>query len=162
MAAADRAGSPDAPHLRAVALCGIPTEAYVALHLHVEDLLREFEIIDLGHHSGAARVPREVHEVTRRILEGYREQRQAAWEQAEAARRAGVDRLDIELSVPLEAADAAEELAALFDEADALAGRGVLLTVPLGPELTALRRWMTEELVRQVRAGCKPAPWPGG
>ena len=160
MAGADGAGSPDAPDLRTVALCGIPTEAYLALHLHVEDLLREFEIIDLGHHSGAARVPREVHEVTRRILDGYREQRQAAWQQAEAASKAEVDRLDIELSVPVEAADAAEELAVLFDEADDLARRGVLLTMPLEPRLAGLRRWMTEELVRQVRSGTGPSPCP--
>lgn len=160
MAEADGAGPPDAT-LHPVVLRGIPTEAYVALHLHTEDLLREFEIIDLGHHSGTARVPREVHEVTRRLLEAYRAERQAAWEQAEAARQAGVDRLDIALEVPVSAADAAEELAGLFAEADALARNGALLTVPVAPDLARLRRWMTEEVVRQLRTGAEPTPFPG-
>jgi hypothetical protein len=135
---------------------------FVALHLHTDDLLRELEIMDLGHHSGAATVPPELHEVIRDTLNRYRDSRESAWQQAEAARRGGLEHLDIELRLPVEAADAAEEVAALFERTNDLARDGVLLTVPLEPELLVLRRWMTAELVRQLRDGSNPSPWPSG
>ena len=144
-------------NLRSVALCDIPADAYIALHLHTDDLVRELELISLGHHSGSAIVPREEYELARNVLDHYRDQRQSAWEQADEARRSGRTTIDLELQLPVEGADAIEELAELFDRVEDLCCEGALLTVPLTPELRALRRWLTEELLRQVRQGAKPA-----
>lgn len=145
--------------VRRVDLRGLPADAYIALHLHTDDLVRELELISLGHHSGSAVVPREEYELAREVLEGYRDTRQAAWDQAEEARRSGHPAIDVELALPPQAADQIEKLAALLERADELCRQGALLTLPLEPELRALRRWLAEEVVRQLRHSAPPSPW---
>lgn len=143
-----------------VRLLGLPTALYIALHLHVDDLLRELEIISLGASSGAVAVPAEVRDVTRELLARYSETRQSAWQQAEAAQRRGGDTVDIEVTVPVAGVDAVQELVDLFDRADALCREGVLLTLPAPPELVELRHWTADEVMRQVRLGAEPRPYP--
>lgn len=145
--------------LRTVRLLDVPAATFIRLQLHIDDLLRELEIIDVGHDSEAVLVPTELGKVTRDLLEAYSSTRADAWQQAEAAERAGRDTLDIEVSLPTEAAEAAEELACLFDRADELARDGVLLTLPTPAPLMALRTWMREELLRQLRDGAEPTPY---
>lgn len=150
----------DDSQVRVVRLVGLPTARFIALHLHVDDLLRELEIISLGAGSGAVAVPAEVRDVTRELLARYSETRQSAWQQAEAAQRRGGDTVDIQVAVPLDAVDAVQDLVDLFDRADALCREGVLLTLPASAELVELRRWTAEEVVRQVRSGAEPTPFP--
>lgn len=150
----------DDEQVRLVRLVGLPTARFIALHLHVDDLLRELEIISLGASSGAVAVPVEVRDVTRELLDRYSETRQSAWEQADAAQKRGGETVDIEVVVPLEAVDAVAELVDLFDRADALCREGVLLTLPSSPELVELRRWTADEITRQVRLGAAPTPFP--
>ena len=150
----------DDEQVRVVRLVGLPTARFIALHLHVDDLLRELEIISLGASSGAVAVPAEVRDVTRELLARYSDTRQSAWQQAEAAQRRGGDTVDIEVALPVDAVDAVHELVSLFDRADALCRDGVLLTLPASPELVELRRWTAEEITRQVRLGAEPTPFP--
>ncbi|MBW3668645.1 MAG: hypothetical protein KY443_05470 [Actinobacteria bacterium] len=147
--------------VRVVRLLGMPTARFIALHMHVDDLLRELEIIALGASSGAAEVPREVRDVTRELLGRYAETRQSAWEQAEAAQRRGGETVDLELVLPVDAVEGVQELVELFDRADALSREGVLLTLPASPELVELRRWTADEITRQVQLGAAPTPFPG-
>lgn len=151
---------PAGAEMRMVRLLGIPTARYIALHLHIDDLLRELEIIALGASSGAVAVPAEVRDVTRELLGRYSETRQSAWQQAEEAQRRGGERVDIEVSVPVEGVDAVQELVELFDRADALSQEGVLLTLPASPDLVELRRWSADEITRQVQRGAAPTPFP--
>lgn len=146
--------------MTSVRLLDIPAVEFVRLHLHVDDLMRELEIIDVGHRAGVAAAPIELRDLMRRLLLHYAEAREAAWAQAEAAAADGRAALDMELLLPVEAADAAVELAELFDRADALSRAGVLLTMPTPPELVRLRRWTVDELCRQLQEGAAPCAYP--
>lgn len=146
--------------MTAVRLLDIPSTDFVRLHLHVDDLMRELEIIDVGHRAGVSRAPAELRDLLRRLLVHYAEAREAAWAQAEAAATDGHDALDMELVLPVEAADAAAELAELFEHADELSRAGTLLTMPTPPELLRLRRWTVAELGRQLQEGAAPSPYP--
>jgi len=146
--------------MRQVRLLNLPSADFVRLHLHVDDLMRELEIIDVGHRAGVATAPTELRDVMRRLLLHYAEAREAAWAQAEAATADGHAALDIEVMLPEEAADAAVEMVKLFEQADELSRAGVLLTMPTPPELLELRRWTTEELCRQLREDAAPCPYP--
>lgn len=144
---------------RTVRLSEVPAALFIRLQVHVDDLLRELEIIDLGHDSSAVVVPSEVRKVTRDLLDSCASSRSEAWQRAEAAERAGRERLDIELRLPPAAADAGEKLGELLELADELSRSGLLLTMPCPEELLALRRWMSEELSRQLRDGAEPTPY---
>ena len=146
--------------MRAVRLLNVPAVAFVRLHLHVNDLMRELEIIDVGYRAGVSAAPDELRDLMRRLLLHYAEAREAAWTQAEAAAADGRDALDMELTLPVAAADAAAELAELFDRADELSQAGALLTMPTPPELLRLRRWTVDELCRQLQQGAAPCPYP--
>ncbi|HVF74751.1 MAG TPA: hypothetical protein VM938_06855 [Acidimicrobiales bacterium] len=143
-----------------VRLVGIPAADFVRLHLHVDDLMRELEIIDVGHRAGVASAPAELRDLMRRLLLHYAEAREAAWAQAEAATADGRATVDMELELPVEAADAAVKLTTLFEHADELSRAGILLTMPTPPELQELRRWTTTEVCRQLQEGATPCPYP--
>ncbi|HEX2038462.1 MAG TPA: hypothetical protein VHF47_01895 [Acidimicrobiales bacterium] len=120
---------------RFVRLAGVPTSLYVRLHAHVDDLLRELALLD--------------------VAEGYGlgPEWDRAREQAETAERAGREHVDLELRLP---ADAADRLGGLFEQADALARAGLLLTTEAPPELRELRDRLVAELSRRLQDGHSP------
>ena len=72
---------------------------------------------------------------------------------------AGVDSIDLDYLIPASAADAAQHLGHLLDEADDYCRQGRhLLTLETPEPLVRFRRWFLEEFCRQV-AGEPPLPW---
>lgn len=139
--------------MRTVRITDVPAADFVRLQRHIDDLLREFEIIQIGARSASVPVPEEVWAVTSELLKRYADTRSSAWEQAAAAEQSGSDTLDIEVALPAEAADHIEQLQRLFERADDLSRAGVLLTPEPAPELVKLRRRMIEEVASALRAG---------
>jgi hypothetical protein len=120
---------------RSVRLTGVPTTLYRRLHAHVDDLLRELALLAVSEDYG--------------LGPGW----ERAWEEAEAAERAGREHVDIELHLPV---DTPKRLRGLFEQADALARAGLLLTTETSPEVRELRDWMLEELARRLGDGAEP------
>ncbi len=121
---------------RTVRLCGVPTALYMRLHVHLDDLLRELALLGVSDDYGLA----------------------PCWEparaQAEAAERAGRDHVDLELSVP---PNAAERLSSLFEQADQLCREGLLLGADTPPALRRFRNRMLAELAHALRDGDGPS-----
>jgi PAS domain S-box-containing protein len=68
--------------------------------------------------------------------------------------------LDLELSLPANAAAMFAALQDVLDAAERLAVEGQLLIRPGLPEVTAVRDWACEQVIAQL-AGSPPAPWAG-
>ncbi len=68
--------------------------------------------------------------------------------------------LDLEVSVPVDAARAFGALQDVLDTAERLAVAGQLLARPALPEVVAVRDWACEQAISQ-QAGVLPSPWPG-
>lgn len=67
---------------------------------------------------------------------------------------------DVELRVPPDAEQEVRQLQDVLDDAERLAGAGLLLAQPGLPEVVALRDWACEQVVVQLAAGAG-SPWPG-
>ncbi len=82
-------------------------------------------------------------------------------EQLMAAAEAGVPTLaDLVYRVPAEAAEAAQQLGRMLDEADDHCRRGDhLLTLAADPELVRFRWWFLDAMTDQCE-GRPPVPWP--
>jgi hypothetical protein len=137
--------------MRTVRITDVPAAEFIRLQHHVDDLLREFEIIRIGAAGATVPVPEEVWAVTTELLAQYADTRASAWQQAEAAEQAGCDTLALEVTMPVDAADDVERLQRLFERADDLSRAGVLLTPEPAPELVKLRRRIVEEVAAALR-----------
>ena len=144
---------------RTVRLVDVPVGLYREAQQHTDDLLRE--LVLMAGLETATGVPGTA---TRLAEAAFRhsEQRAALALVAErvCASAAG-ERVTIEYDVDLTSAQASEEWAALLDELGALCREGGMLVVPATEEVAAFSRWFCEELVRQLRSGAEPRPWPG-
>lgn len=138
--------------MRTVRIMDVPAAEFVRLQHHVDDLLREFEIIEIGATSATVPVPQEVWAVTSELLGRYADTRASAWQQAAAAEQAGTVLVDLEVTMPTSAADDVEQLQRLFERADDLSRAGVLLTPEPAPALVKLRRRIAEEITAALRA----------
>jgi PAS domain S-box-containing protein len=76
----------------------------------------------------------------------------------DAAFAEGKETVDLEVELPVHAAEGALERLAIIDEADRRAQEGELLMGPAVPEIAACRRWLLTEINRQAAAAA-PARW---
>lgn len=149
-----------AAELRPVLLLNLPATTYVALNLHVDQLLHELQTATGSGRWAQAAMSHRLHQLITRSLESQTAARASAWVQARQAMTAGGTRADIELSVPVAAATTNRQLLELLEEADGLCAAGELLTLPMTPEVRELQRWLSEELWSQLQFGCGPRRCP--
>jgi hypothetical protein len=103
----------------------------------------------------------ELGELIDAVLDAHVSSTDATEEQAEAAVRAGRERVDIELELPPAAATASPTLLGLLERADELCRSEQLLTLAAPPEMARLRRWMSDQIVAQLTGNEPPQPFPG-
>lgn len=77
---------------------------------------------------------------------------------AQAGVAADANQVDVDLPVLAGASEAAIGRLALITEAEELAHKGLLLTLPAVPEMAACRQWMLGQIALQLR-GLRPRPW---
>ncbi len=132
-----------------VAFRHLPVRLFFAWEEYSDALLREYVLM-----AESAGRPFGLNDVAR-----ARTARLTVSEQLRAA--IGEDAGSVDFAATLEG-DVSESdfavLQAVLDDATHLAACGELLTLPLLPELVALRNWVCEEVVAQA-AGQPPTPW---
>jgi hypothetical protein len=146
--------------LHQVRLTGVPTSLFVALQMHIDELLRELEIIEMGQAGGSSRVEPRLRALMGELLDLYVEERQEVRVQADQAAALGSHRVDMDVALPADAVAHAEELLRLFEHADELSRQGLLLTVPAADDLVAFRRWILAEVSAQIGQNAAPTACP--
>ncbi|MCU1588421.1 MAG: hypothetical protein JWN31_1914, partial [Frankiales bacterium] len=143
---------PDAETLYTVRLGAVPTSLLLAAKSHIDNVVREFELVKTEHErEGIASngVPaRLIESVTRSFASARADIKRQA---VEAASR-GAAETDLVLRQPARSADAGEEYLAALDEADRYARAARLLTLEAPPLHQLFRRWYVQSLVNQIRA----------
>jgi GAF domain-containing protein len=151
----------DRPSLLHVTLGEVPTDLLVAAKRHVDNLLREFALASMGERTGTtAPVPASLAELIESVVHRFAEARGEIKRQATAAARAGALHTVLELDLPLDVADAAQEYAAALDALDDHSRANRLLTLETPPRQRIFRRWYIGEIVAQLRAAQEGRPGP--
>ena len=141
-----------------VSLLGFPLDLQQLSNAWHDELLREFALVALSREDGAV-VSRHLLDLIDRTRETYAEFTDEAEASQVDMRTAGASRGDFDYHVPAPIALACVELNAALDEAEAFCASGSLLTIPPTALISAFRRWLLEEFVRQIRKGLPPLPW---
>lgn len=139
-----------------VRLADCPVELSLQQDRHLDELIRELQLL---HGAVSSDRSREIADRIGGLLSRPAYARYTGRRTAEQAAEAGLEHIDVEMAVPDELAEDVQELERAVAAADELCEEARLLTLASSPELRALRRWMTEEIVGQIH-GAVPVPWP--
>jgi hypothetical protein len=146
---------------RTVRLVDVPVDLYRRAQQHTDDVLRE--LVLMADHERARGTSGTASRLVR-LAGDHRpvdvEVRVSTAPDLDGARARGEETVTLTCSVDLAAADSAEGWARVLDELDELCRSGDLLSVPPGAEVGLFTRWFCGELVRQLRDGEAPCPWP--
>jgi anti-sigma regulatory factor (Ser/Thr protein kinase) len=161
------------PPERSVVLPDVPVAQLIAAKSHMEDLVRELRLLLVdaarardarvegggdGPDAGALLVARRLDAA----VEGFAQGRLQLRSQGMRAAARGARTVTLELSLPVSAADAAEDYLRAVEAAAALREEGGLLSLAGGlHEYADLRRWYLEEITRQLRAQAGGGAGPG-
>jgi hypothetical protein len=136
----------------------LPVQPLAAAKAHMEDLLREVQLVLLGHEQRPDAIPQwpTLIDIARRLVAAAEEfaegRRQVRLHALEAAARCE-EVVTLHLHLPPEAADAAARYSAAVQAAEELgAGGGLLVTAERITEHAAIRRRYLEPIVQQLRS----------
>ena len=139
-----------------------PLRLWARQQEHMENLLREFQLILGGEESGttSGSVPAQLVNLATMFTTRFGALINSLNDEREAALAAGRDRMDS--VVPL--VEGLDELLAqvrqVLTAVDDYCRNGDLLTLARPPELVAMSEWSLSELTTQFHGG-EPTPWPG-
>ncbi len=153
-------GRPDG--LVDVHLLGVPLAIHQQATEHADDLQREFALLRVQQaDEETADVPARLLQLMDSLEQQFSGFTDATQEELETAIDEGRESIDLVFRVPPAAKEAALQLDALLDEAEAFCRSGAsLLTLATPPDALNYRKWYLGEFVRQAEGG--PAtPWPG-
>ena len=139
-----------------VRLVGCPVELSLRQDDHLDELVRELQLISAG--SGDSRSQAVAAQI-QDLLISPAHARFTGRRQAEKALAEGRDTLDVEMAMPHEFSPMVQRLQQAVHAADELCEQMQLLTLASTPELRELRAWMTHELMAQIERGEPPVSW---
>jgi hypothetical protein len=142
-----------------VRLVDVPVALFCAADQHTNDLLREVALVaaarpdlERGHlfTEMLTAAERDLHRpaVRRRLADSI-----------DAARRAGLEHVTVELDADAQIVEKVLAWEALLRRFDALSREERLLTLPADEDIRAYRTWYVSELVEQVGTGRPPTSW---
>ncbi|MGH3308773.1 MAG: ATP-binding protein [Nocardioides sp.] len=137
-------------------LAGCPVELSLRQDDHLDELVRELQLISAGQQDSRSQA---LAAQIQDLLISPAHARFTGRRLAEQAAAAGHDVVDIDMAMPREFSTMVERLQQAVMAADKLCEQMELLTVASPPELRALRAWMTRELVAQIEHGEPPVSW---
>ena len=153
----ERPSAGDPPQMPAewhvVRLLDCPVELSLRQDQHLDELVRELQLVDAGDASPSLVA------VMSGLLATQAHARHTGRRAALQAQAAGLDHLTIEMPALVSVADDVEALHHVVREADRLCHERELLTLAADPEVSLLRDWMTETIVDQVRHGAEGVSW---
>ncbi|MDQ1682089.1 MAG: hypothetical protein QOH99_630, partial [Frankiaceae bacterium] len=136
-----------------ISLGDVPTDLLLNAKAHVDSVIRELVLSANGAASGlTAALPAHLADLINSVVTEFSDARQAIKRQALAAAERGDARTTLELSLPLEAADAGERYLKALAEADSYARASRLLTLASPAQHQAFRRWYVTSLVEALRS----------
>jgi anti-sigma B factor antagonist len=144
-------------NLREVRLLGVPVGIHQRAREQRETLRRELAFVE--HASDPEGAPARLHELARILEARYGALTAPQQARLDAAVAAGESTVDLDYQLPLEVADACDELEAVLEELDEFCREGDLLTLVTSEEARVYRRWHLDEVREQLREGRPPRPW---
>ncbi len=133
-----------------------PVLASLFLDQHLDELIRELQLIDSDQNA----VPsRELAAVISKLLDRAAHARHTARRVAQDAATAGFTSISIDMPVPVQTAVDIQELEAAVAAADELCESRQLMTLASPRETRLVRAWMTHEFVQQIQHQAKPVPY---
>lgn len=139
-----------------VRLAGCPVRLSLRQDDHLDELIRELQLLRIEDGDSQSQA------LARRIqglLVSPAHARLTGRRIAQLADEAGMTHVDVEMALPAEASLLVRELNQAVIAADQLCEDLQLLTLASSPELRALRRWMTDEIVGQIEERREPIAW---
>jgi hypothetical protein len=133
-----------------------PVRLGLRVDQRLDDLIRELQLIDS---EEGATPPRELGQLIERLVTRPAFARHMGRRIAMDAAAAGLEHVDIEMTLPREMASSVRELLAADNLADAICETHQLLTPRSTPEMVALRTWMTECITTQAEEDAEPVPY---
>jgi len=146
--------------LHEIRLLNVPVRILVAGREHHDDVMREFAMLALAEDMDAEHTPKRMLELVDVLGRRYAAAAARPDAEVDAAIARGETSIDLVYHVPDHVADAADELAALMDEADEFCRERRLLSLARPPLVIEFSRWYLDEFRRQI-AGEPPRPWDG-
>ncbi len=140
---------------RRVQLVDLPVRLSHEFDQHVQDLVRELQLIQHGDAEWTTEMAS--------LIEGLIGRHIGSWRLSQSVVEQGLlegrDHVTLDLTVPEHAAADAIMLKEALDLTDRLCERNELLMLAATPEIRWLRAWMTAEFVGQIREGRAPVAW---
>jgi hypothetical protein len=146
--------------LHEIHLLNVPLRLLVAGREHHDDVMREFAMLALAEDMDAEHTPKRLLELVDVLGRRYAAAAERPDAEVDAAVARGDTAIDLVYHVPDHVAEAADELAALMDEADEFCRERRLLSLARPPLVIEFSRWYLDEFRRQI-AGKPPQPWDG-
>lgn len=141
---------------KTVRLPGCPVGLVLRIDEHLDDLVRELQLIDADEESSP---PRELGRLIERLISGPAWARHTGRQIALNAAAEGKDLVELEMTVPRALSPGVRELLELGDEADVLCEEYGLLTLAATPDMCALRTWFTESVCAQLEHDAEPVTY---
>ncbi|GAB7190794.1 hypothetical protein NUM3379_15010 [Kineococcus sp. NUM-3379] len=144
-----------------VRLLRLPLQERALFTRHLEGLLRELALVQIGAQRDPSSLPARLLGLAHELDTTYAPFRTGPGEVMDAAEAAGHEHCDVVFPVPADTAPFLRRLRDALEEADALCRVDRhLLTLPAPQEVVAYRRWVLGEFLRQLTGG-EPRPWTG-
>lgn len=151
-----KAGPGDPDPTSRVLLLGCPVELWLRQDEHVDELVRDLQLLSATHDLDPRLVS--VGEV-RDLLAAFAPLRRATRLAVEEAQAQGLTGLDVTVDLPASATREAARLHELLARFDEGLERDHLLTVRAEPDVVGLRAWMIEQVRTQLEEGAEAVAW---
>jgi anti-sigma regulatory factor (Ser/Thr protein kinase) len=141
---------------KTVLMPGCPVQLALRIDQHLDDLVRELQLI--GADEGAPPPP-ELAELNEVLATGPIWARHTGRRIAQEAAAAGLEHVDIEMTMPRAMSAAVRELQRVGEAGDELCRTHGLLTTASTPQMHALRSWITESACGQLDHDAEPVSY---